>query len=114
MKKFRLFIIAVICLFVVGCGEKKVVKTCTIENDQSINGYKSVITFTISATGNNVVELKQKEVIESEKKDIIDFYKNDFETTYKSYSKNYGGYTYHIDVKDNQLIVDATINYKKF
>ncbi|MBR2827917.1 MAG: DUF1307 domain-containing protein [Bacilli bacterium] len=114
MKKIKLFIVIIICFLVVGCGNKSVTKTCKIQSDQSSNGYKSNTTYTIYSKDDIVMKVEQKEIIDSNKKDILDFYKNEYNSMYKKYNKTYGGYTYDVSVKDDQLILNVTIDYNKF
>ena len=114
MKKIKILVIAIMCLFVVGCGSKEVIKTCKLVSDQSSNGYKSNTTYTIYSKNDIVTKVEQKEVIDSKKKDILDFYKNEYNSIYKKYNKTYGGTTYKVNVKKNQLVLDVSINYNKF
>ena len=114
MKYIRICIVIIICLLVVGCGNKNVTKTCTIVSDQSESGYKSNTTYTIYSKNDIVTKVEQKEVIDSKKKDILDFYKNEYNSMYKKYNKTYGGYNYDVSIKDEQLILNVTIDYNKF
>ena len=114
MKKIKLFVVIIICFLVVGCGNKSVTKNCTIISDQSSNGYKSNTTYTIYSKNDIVSKVEQKEVIDSNKKDILDFYKNEYNAMYQKYNKTYGGYTYSVDVNNNQLILRVVIDYNKF
>ena len=113
MKYFKYVVLIFLVVLVCGCS-KKTTKTCTIVSDQSTNGYKDTIKYTIYAKGDTVYKLEQNEVIDSDKKDIIDFYKKEFNSMYKKYNKTYGGYTYNIDTKSNKVILDVAIDYKKF
>ena len=114
MKKIKILVIAIMCLFVVGCGKKEVIKTCKLVSDQSSNGYKSNTTYTIYSKNDIVTKVEQKEVIDSKKKDILDFYKNEYNSMYKKYNKTYGGTTYSVSIEGDKLLLNVTIDYNKF
>ena len=114
MKKIKIFVVIIICFLVVGCGNKTVIKTCSINSDQSANGYKSSTKYKIYSNDNVVYKVEQSEVIESDKKEILDFYKKEYNSIYKKYNKTYGGYTYSVDIDKNKLKLSVITLYKNF
>ena len=114
MKYIKYMGIFIIMLLVVGCSKEEIYKTCSIVSDQSSNGYKSTIKYDIYHKGDIVTKVVQREVIDSDKKDILDFYNDEYQSMYKKYNKTYGGYNYDVNVKDNQLVLDVSIDYNKF
>ena len=93
---------------------EKLSKTCKFISDQSINGYIITTKYKIYTIDDIVTKVVHKEVIDSERKEIIDFYKNEYDSMYKNYNDTYGGYTYNIDVKKNQLILNVSIDYNEY
>lgn len=62
---------------------------------------------------NTVNKVESTQVIETDNKTMIDHYSEQFEEQYKNADKEYGGFDYKLDVKDNKLTFNLTINYRK-
>ena len=114
MKKIILLII--ITVLVTGClGKNKYdIDTCTQISDQSASGYKVSTNYEIYSKNGIVDKVIISDVVNSKDKNILNFFKIQYENQYRNLNDKYGGYTYKVIIKDNKVISDVTINYKKF
>lgn len=114
MKKIILLII--ITVLVTGCfGKNKYdIDTCSQMSDQSASGYKVSTNYEIYSKNGIVDKVVISDVVNSKDKNILNFFKIQYENQYRNLNDKYGGYTYKVIIKDNKVISDVTINYKKF
>lgn len=114
MKKLILLII--VALFLAGCfGKNKYdIDTCTQISDQSASGYTVTTNYEIYSKDGIVDKVVIYDVVNSKDKNILDFFKLQYENQYRNLNDKYGGYTYKVKIKNNKVISDVTINYKKF
>ncbi len=116
MKKgVKFLVISLFVLLLVGCTskEEKVVKTCTLNSDQSSSGYTLNSTYKIYATNDVVTSVETEEIVTSENKQIRDYFESTLNTSYKTANETYGGYTYNIKNEDNKVSSKVTIDYTK-
>lgn len=114
MKKIILLII--ITVLVTGCfgNNKYDIDICSQISDQSASGYKVSTNYEIYSKKGIVDKVVISDVVNSKDKNILNFFKIQYENQYRNLNDKYGGYTYKVIIKDNKVISDVTINYKKF
>lgn len=116
MKKgVKFLVVSLLTVLLVGCSskEEKVVKTCTLNSDQSASGYTLNSTYKIYATNNVVTSVETEEVVTSENKQIRDYFESTLKTSYETAEKTYGGYTYTVKNEDDKVSANVTIDYTK-
>lgn len=115
MKKIvKVIAISLLMVFLVGCDKgKDVVKTCTLENNQSASGYVLNSTYKIYATGDVVKKVETEEVVTSENETIRNYFETQLNNSYSAASSTYGGYTYDVKNEDNKVTSKVTIDYEK-
>ena len=114
MKKIILLII--ITVLVTGCfgNNKYDIDICSQISDQSASGYKVSTNYEIYSKNGIVDKVIISDVVDSKDKNILNFFKLQYENQYRNLNDKYGGYTYKVKIKNNKVISDVTINYKKF
>lgn len=116
MKKgVKFLVVSLLTVLLVGCSskEEKVVKTCTLNSDQSANGYTLSATYKIYATNNVVTSVETEEIVTSDNEQIRDYFESKLKTSYETANKTYGGYAYNIKTKGNKVSSKVTIDYTK-
>lgn len=117
MKKgVKFFTILAVMFLLVGCGtnnDKEVVKKCTLVSDQSASGYSLNSVYEIHAKGNIVNSVVTEETVTSDNESILTYFESQLNTSYKTASDTYGGYTYSVEKTDNQVTSKVTIDYTK-
>lgn len=129
MKKyFRILLVLLVAILLVGCSsdsekdndnnvdtgnEETVIKKCTLNQDNSAQGYALNSTYEIYAKGQVVEKVITKEVVNSSDQDILNYFEEQLKKTYDTASAAYGGYKYSV-VKDTDSVTsDVEINYSK-
>lgn len=114
MKKyFKAFTLIGIILIISGCGKKEVMKTCTLTQTNSTQGYKLENEYKIYGTGKVVDKVVTTETVISDDDEILDYFEEYIDSTYETMNDNYGGYEYTIKKNNNKLIIETTIDYNK-
>ncbi len=114
MKKIRKILISLtLVLILTGCKGKEIITKCSLESDQSANGYVLKADYSIYSEDNIVKKVVINQTITSKDKEKLEKFKKTFDNQYKSNNKSYGGYKYKIKIKDNQLILNLTTDYTK-
>lgn len=122
MKKIaKILVVFVGVIFLAGCDtndlfgsiNNKSITKCTLDSDQSANGYKLNSEYNIYATGNVVTSVKTTEVVTSDKEEILKYFQNTLNTQYEAANKSYGGYSFDIKKSDNKITSNVTIDYNK-
>lgn len=114
MKKyFKAFTLIGIILIISGCGKKEVMKTCTLTQTNSTQGYKLENEYKIYGTGKVVDKVVTTETVISDDDEILDYFEEYIDSTYETMNDNYGGYEYTIKKNNNKLITETTIDYNK-
>lgn len=114
MKKYFMVLTLIITVFMVsGCGKKEVMKTCTLTQTNSVQGYKMENEYKIYGTGKVVDKVITTETIISDNDEILDYFEEYVNSTYKTMNDNYGGYEYSIKRDNDKLISKTTIDYNK-
>ena len=113
MKKIlMLFVVMISILLVTACGnkEKEVLKTCTLEVNNSTAGYKVESTYEIYGRGKVVEKVISNEIVTSESDEILNNFETTLNTTYKNMNDTYGGYTFNITKETGRVISNAEID----
>lgn len=114
MKKYFMVLTLIITVFMVsGCGKKEIMKTCTLTQTNSVQGYKMENEYKIYGTGKVVDKVITTETIISDNDEILDYFEEYVNSTYKTMNDNYGGYEYSIKRDNDKLISKTTIDYNK-
>lgn len=114
MKKYFMVLTLIITVFMVsGCGKKEIMKTCTLAQTNSVQGYKMENEYKIYGTGKVVDKVITTETIISDNDEILDYFEEYVNSTYKTMNDNYGGYEYSIKRDNDKLISKTTIDYNK-
>ena len=113
---FNLLVIFVEIIFISGCsvplvGQK--VTKCTLDNDQSKSGYKTLTTYNIYSKKNIVTKVSYEEVLSSENTTILKYFEDLNKKQFETQNNTYGGYTFDIKSEKNKVISKVTINYNK-
>ncbi len=114
MKKIlTLFVVMASILLVTACGNKgkEVLKTCTLEFNNSAVGYKVESTYEIYGRGKIVEKVISNEIVTSESDEVLNNVETVLNTTYKKMKDTYGGYTFSIIKEDGKVISNAEIDY---
>ena len=114
MKNIKKIIpIFILLIILTGCKGKTITTSCTLESDQTPNGYKINSTYSINSTDDIVEKVEIKQNIISDKQDILDSFKENLYKKYESNNKLYGGYSFDSNIKENTLEANITIDYTK-
>ena len=126
-REFKLFFIILSLFLLVGCSsdtknndENKVdsekgqetIVYCELENNNS-EDYSLNSSYKIYSENGIVNKVITVETLESESEDILAQTKKQVTELYDTASEKYGGYTYDIKIKDNQLISTVQIDYNE-
>lgn len=117
MKKvINLLVILVGVIFIAGCkynlpGQK--VTKCTLDNDQSKSGYKTIVTYNIYSKNDVVSKVSYEEVLTSENTTILKYFEDLNKKQFEQQNKTYGGYSFDVKAEKNKIISNVTINYSK-
>lgn len=116
MKKgLKILFISLFVILISGCGKsnKEVISTCTLNSDQSSNGYKLTSNYEIHSKDGSVYSVVTKENVESDNEQVRSYFKKTLEDSYNTANESYGGYTYNVTEDGNKVISDVTIDYSK-
>lgn len=114
MKKIvKVFAALLVVTLLCGCGaeEKERVIKCTASQNNLANGYEIKSEYNIYAKGDVVKSVKTKETVTSDQEAILDTFETTLNSTYGTYSKEYGGYKYEIVKDDNTVTSNVEIDY---
>ena len=114
MKKILILFIAMAStLLVTACGNKgkEILKTCTLEVDNSTNGYKIESTYEIYGRGKIVEKVISNEIVTSDNVEMLDNLENNLSETYKTINDTYGGYTFDITKESGKLTFNTEADY---
>ena len=110
-KKY-LLIVVFVGVLLVGCGNNEKIVKCTSSFNQ--NGIDYNATYEIYVDDNDYVKkVVTTEILKSDDENYLEESKESVESLYESASKEYGGYTYSVNVKGNTLNSKCTIDYTK-
>ena len=113
MKKFaKVLVVFIGIIFLAGCNKNTVTK-CTLDSDQSANGYTLSSEYLIYATGSVVNSVKTTEVVTSDNETILNYFEKTLNSQYEATNKSYGGYKFDIKKEDNKVTSNVTIDYNK-
>ena len=113
-KSLKIFAIIAIAIIITGCGSKpakSVVKKCTLNTTDEINGFKLESNYNIYATGKEVDKVITTEIVTSDNDTVLSYFETTLKNTYKSASSIYGGYTFNVTKEDGKVISNTTIDY---
>lgn len=116
-KKILYGIIGICLIFIIGIviifSRNKVI-ICAKESNQEKSNFIYKTKYVIKARNSNVKSVSITEFIESSDKKVLEKYGNQLKKEYSYNKKAYGGYTYKVEIKNNQVIGKTTIDYKEF
>ena len=109
----RILPIFILLILLTGCKGKTITTSCTLESDQTPNGYVLNAKYKIYSSDDIVEKVEINQVISSEKEDILKSFKESISNQYKTNNSLYNGYKYDVNIKDNKLEANITIDYEK-
>ena len=120
MKKLLgLCLIVIISLNLYGCAcskknAKEIVTKCSLTSDQSTSGYKLETEYKVYSKKDIVTKVETKTTITSKKEKILKKFEKELNEQYETNNNNYGGYEYKVNLKDNSLTANVSIDYTKY
>lgn len=114
MKKVLLILIT-LTAFMTGCdfnSKKESQKTMVCTRTVNQNNLKVDLVYNVDYKGDYVNTIHSVEKIESDNEETLKLYKDTVENVYIPY-KNIEHYNYNVEIKDNVLVSEVTINYDK-
>lgn len=118
-KILGLSLILVISLTLYGCGcskkkEKEIITTCSLTSDQSTSGYKLVTEYKIYSKKDIVTKIKSETTITSKQEKVLQNFEEDYKKQFEKNKSTYGGYDYNLEIKNDTLVSNLTIDYSKY
>ena len=106
----KLFILSFVCIILLaGCSKKKYF-TCEINLDNNIQNYYLDAKYKVYYKNSYVTKIEKEEIYISEEEDTLNYFNEYKDLEYLNLNNLYGGTTYNVDLKDNRVIVNATID----
>ena len=110
MKKRLMLLLPVFMLLVVGCSKGNTI-TCTLETEDSTNGYKLNAVYKINYTNGVANYVESEETINSSNAAILSNFESVLKSTYETSNSTYGGYTYDIKRTDSSVTAKVKVDY---
>ncbi len=112
MKKF-VFLIPAFLLCLTGCGAKTGTITCTLSQNDVVNGYKLESEYKINYKGDTVENVETVETVTTDSKELLDSFETSLNDTYSKTNETYGGYTYKVTKESDKVTSKVKIDYSK-
>ena len=115
MKYVKYLSLIALVILLSGCGasKKSYTKTCSLTNNDVINGYKLVSEYKVYATGDAVDKVVTVEVVSSDNEDTLDYFEEYLKKTYETLNSTYGGYQNTVTKEDGKVVSETTVDYSK-
>lgn len=109
MKPLKIMFLLVVFICMSGCGNEKYF-VCTIDLDNSKENYSLNATYKVYYDGNYVTKIEKNDYYSSNDLTVLDYFKEYKTLEYDNLNSLYGGFDYSVDLKENDLIFNTTIN----
>lgn len=107
------FFLLVAVFALTGCGNKEIVKHCTIDKSDKSQNYTFKSDYELHAKNNEITKVVTEEIVSSDNEQIISYLETYLKKTYGDLDKKYGGYTNEVIVKGDKLTSLTTVDYSK-
>lgn len=109
MKPLKIMFLLVVFICMSGCGNEKYF-VCTIDLDNSNENYSLNATYKVYYDGNYVTKIEKNDYYSSNDLTVLDYFKEYKTLEYDNLNSLYGGFDYSVDLNENDLIFNTTIN----
>lgn len=109
MKPLKIMFLLVVFICMSGCGNEKYF-VCTIDLDNSNENYSLNATYKVYYDGNYVTKIEKNDYYSSNDLTVLDYFKEYKTLEYDNLNGLYGGFDYSVDLNENDLIFNTTIN----
>lgn len=109
MKPLKIMFLLVVFICMSGCGNEKYF-VCTIDVDNSNENYSLNATYKVYYDGNYVTKIEKNDYYSSNDLNVLDYFKEYKTLEYDNLNSIYGGFDYSVDLNENDLIFNTTIN----
>lgn len=109
MKPLKIMFLLVVFICMSGCGNEKYF-VCTIDLDNSKENYSLNATYKVYYDGNYVTKIEKNDYYSSNDLTVLDYFKEYKTLEYDNLNSLYGGFDYSVDLNENDLIFNTTIN----
>ena len=104
----RIFPLIMIILLT-GCTKEKYF-TCKIDLNNELMEYNLNATYKVYYKDSYVTRIEKNEIYKTENKETLNYFNEYKNLEYMNLNNLYGGTSYTVDLKENKVILDATIN----
>lgn len=108
----KLSFVLLLVVILSGC-KKQVVTKCTLNNDESSNGFSIKSEYKIFSDDSGVNKVETEEVVESKNKQVLSYFEKQLKEQYKYMNETYNGYTINITNKDGKVVSKIKVDYNK-
>ena len=106
----RIFLIlSLVCILLTGCSKEKYF-TCKIDLNNEIDEYQLGATYKIYYKDSLVTKIEKEEVYTSSNEDTLKYFNEYKNLEYKNLNDLYGGTTYTVELEEEKVIMNATID----
>lgn len=109
MKPLKIMFLLVVFICMSGCGNEKYF-VCTIDVDNSNENYSLNATYKVYYDGNYVTKIEKNDYYSSNDLTVLNYFKEYKTLEYDNLNSLYGGFDYSVDLNENDLIFNTTIN----
>lgn len=105
----KIFLIIIFVLILSGC-KKEEYFTCKIDLYNDIQEYELNAIYKVYHDGSFVTKVEKKEKYISNNEETLDYFFEYKNLEYQSIESLYGGITYNVDLKEDKVIMNSTID----
>jgi len=109
MKKIFISVLFISILLLTGCTNEKYF-ICEIDLNNDIDEYKLNAEYKIYYKNSFVTKIEKEEVYTSSNEDTLEYFNEYKNLEYGNINSLYGGTTYNVDLKEDKVILNATID----
>lgn len=114
MKKVVISLMVISLVLLSGCeSDKEVVKHCSLNSNDTLNGYKLETDYKIISKNDVVTNVVTKEIVTSDNKQVLTYMEKYLKNTYDKTNDTYGGYDTNIEIDGDTLTSTTKIDYTK-
>ena len=111
MRKYIVLLFSLV--LITGCKKDKYIE-CTIDINNHVENYSLVGTYKIKYNKDYVISIEKNDVYKSNNKEVKGYLSEYNNLYYYNLNDNYGGITYDIKNDNNSVIINASIDVKKY
>lgn len=109
MKKIIIYISFISILLLTGCSREKYF-TCKIDLNNNIEEYKLDALYKVYYKNSFVTKVEKEEIYISDNEETLEYFNEYKNLEYKNINSLYGGTTYNVDLKEDKVVLNATID----